>query len=148
MDYIFISLGRFQNAEVSQTYRITHGRYSVWNHHPSTCAGWRQRKYKRSTFTVMGIYWWPVHKGPVLPLQWRHNRRDGVSNHQPHDYLLSCLFRSRSKKTSKLRITDLCAGISPVTGEFQRVSTQTAIHGRLVPHWKENVVILTKYSSD
>ena len=43
-------------------------------------------------------------------LQWRHNERDGVSNHQPHDCLLNRLFRRRSKKTSKLRVTDLCAG--------------------------------------
>ena len=28
------------------------------------------------------------------------------------------LFRRRSKKTSKLRVTGLCAGNSPVTGEF------------------------------
>ena len=51
-------------------------------------------------------------------LQWRHNRRDGVSNHQPHDCLLNHSFRRRSKKTSKLRVTGLCAGNSPVTGEF------------------------------
>ena len=45
-------------------------------------------------------------------LQWRHNeRRHGVSNHQPHDCLLNRLFRRRSKKTSKLRVTGLCAGI-------------------------------------
>ena len=58
------------------------------------------------------------------PSQWRHNERDGVSNHQPHDCLLNCLFRRRSKKTSKLRVTGLCAGNSPVTGEFpaQRAS--------------------------
>ena len=29
-------------------------------------------------------------------LQWRHNGRDSVSNHQPHDCLLKCLFRRRS----------------------------------------------------
>ena len=51
-------------------------------------------------------------------LQWRHNGRDSVSNHQPHDCLLNGLFRRISKKTSKLRVTDLCAGNSPVTGEF------------------------------
>ena len=51
-------------------------------------------------------------------LQWRHNGRDGVSNHQLRDCLLNRLFRRRSKKTSKLRITGLCAGNSPVTGEF------------------------------
>ena len=57
-------------------------------------------------------------------LQWRHNERDGVSNHQPHDCLLNLLFRRRSNKTSKLRITGLWAGKSPVTGEFpaQRAS--------------------------
>ena len=51
-------------------------------------------------------------------LQWHHNGRYGVLNHQPHDCLLYCLFRRRSKKTSKLRATGLCAGNSPVTGEF------------------------------
>ena len=50
------------------------------------------------------------------PLQWR----DGVSNYQPHDCLLDRLFRRRSKKTSKLRVTGLCAGNSPVIGEFPR----------------------------
>ena len=43
-------------------------------------------------------------------LQWRHNDRDSVSNHQPHDCLLNRLFSRRSMKTSKLRVTDLCAG--------------------------------------
>ena len=41
-----------------------------------------------------------------------------MASHQPHDCLLNCLFRRRSKKTSKLRFTSLCAGNSPVTGEF------------------------------
>ena len=52
------------------------------------------------------------------PLQWRNDERDGVLNHQSHDYLLSRLFGRRSKKASKLRVTGLCAGNSPVTGEF------------------------------
>ena len=52
------------------------------------------------------------------PLQWRHNEHSGVSNHQPHDCLLNRLFRRRSKNTSKLRVTGLCAGNSPVTREF------------------------------
>ena len=51
-------------------------------------------------------------------LRWRHNGRDGVSNHQPHDCLLNRLFGHRSKKTSKLRVTGLCAGNSPGPGEF------------------------------
>ena len=52
------------------------------------------------------------------PLQLRHNRCDGVSSHQHRDCLLNRLFRRRSKKTSKLRVAGLCAGNSPVTGEF------------------------------
>ena len=45
--------------------------------------------------------------------RWRHNGHDSVSNHQPHDCLLNRLFRRRSKKTSKLRVTGLCVGNSP-----------------------------------
>ena len=46
-----------------------------------------------------------------------------ISNHQAHDCLLN-RFRRRRKKTSKLRVTGLCAGNSPVTFEFsaQRAS--------------------------
>ena len=51
-------------------------------------------------------------------LQWRHNGRDSVANHQPHGCLLNRSFRRRSKKTSKLRVTGLCAGNSQGTGEF------------------------------
>ena len=54
----------------------------------------------------------------VASLQWRHNGCDCVSNHQPHDCLLNRLFRRRSKKTPKLRVTGLFAGNSPETGEF------------------------------
>ena len=54
----------------------------------------------------------------VTTIQWRHNGRDVFSNHQPGDCLLNRLFRRRSKKTSKLRGTDLWAGNSPVPGEF------------------------------
>ena len=51
-------------------------------------------------------------------IQWRLNGRGGVSNHQPHDSLLNHLFGLRSNETPKLRVTGLCAGNSPVTGEF------------------------------
>ena len=58
-------------------------------------------------------------QGPwTKALLWRHNGRDGVSNFLPHDCLLNRSFRRRSKKTSKLRVTGLCAGNSLVTGEF------------------------------
>ena len=58
----------------------------------------------------------PVGLWTGIPLHWRHNGCDRVSNHQPHDCLLNRLFRHRSKKTLKLRATGLCAGNSPVPG--------------------------------
>ena len=63
-----------------------------------------------------------------VPLQWRHNGRNGVSKHQPHGCLLNRLFRfiQVSKKTSKFRVTGLCVGNSPVTGEFPAQRTNNA----------------------
>ena len=55
---------------------------------------------------------WPIHYADVIMAQ------DCVSNHQRLDCLFSRLFRHRSKKTAKLRVTGLCAENSPVTGEF------------------------------
>ena len=56
------------------------------------------------------------HQGETL--QWRHNECDGLSNHQLHDCLLNRLFRRRSKKTSKLRVTGVCEGNSSVNGKI------------------------------
>ena len=68
----------------------------------------------------------------TTPLRWRHNELDGVSDHQPHDCLLNRLFGCRSKKTSKLRVTGLCVGNSPGTGEF---SAQMASNAENVSIW-------------
>ena len=71
-------------------------------------------KTKATTILMLGMLrWWPS-----VSLQWCHNGRDGVSNLQPHDCLLNRLFGRSSKKTSKLCVTGLCEGNSPVTGEF------------------------------
>ena len=72
--------------------------------------GWCNRSW-------MCLRWGHADEIPVS-LRWRHNRHDSVSNHQPHHCLLNRLFRRRSKKTSKLRVTGLCVGNSPGTGEF------------------------------
>ena len=50
--------------------------------------------------------------------RWRHNEHDSVSNHQPQYCLFNRIFRRRSKKTSKLRVTGICAGNSARTGGF------------------------------
>ena len=71
------------------------------------------------------------------PLQWRHNGRNGVSDQQPYDCLLNRLFRRRSNKTSKLRVTGLCEGNSPVTGEFP---AQRASYSEYVSIWRRHHV--------
>ena len=60
----------------------------------------------------------------LISLLWHHNDHDGVSNPRRLDGLSKRLSRHRSKKTSKLRVTGLCEGNSPATGEFlaQRAS--------------------------
>ena len=68
----------------------------------------------------------------VHSLWWRHNDHTGVSNHQPPGCLLNRLFRRKSKKTSKLRVTGLCAENSPGTGEF---SAQMASYAENVSIW-------------
>ena len=73
-----------------------------------------------------------IHRLSCVILQWRHNGGDGISNHQPRDCLLNRLLRRRSKKTSKLRVTGLCAVNSPVTGEFP---AQVASNAENVSIW-------------
>ena len=73
----------------------------------------------------------------INALHWRHNDHDGVSNHQPHGYILSRLFRHRSKKTSKLRVTGLRAGNSPGTGEFPAQMASNAVNVSI--WWRHHV---------
>ena len=49
---------------------------------------------------LMGLHNSLLSSMIMFSLQWRHNGRDGVSNHQPHHCLLNRLYRRRSKKTS------------------------------------------------
>ena len=83
------------------------------------------------------IHWFNMSQHRMLAnwassLRWRRNGHGGVSNHQPHHYLLNRLFVCRSKKTSKLRVTGLCAGNSPETGEFP---AQMAIYAENISIW-------------
>ena len=82
------------------------------------------------SWNVITVHRWEVLLQVPAPiytltsLQWRHDDHDSVSNHQPYGCLLNRLFRRRSKKTSKLRVTGFCVWNSPETGEFpaQRAS--------------------------
>ena len=77
-------------------------------------------KKLRMTYYQLRRVWYLLHSNYSLAtsLQWRHNGREGVSNHQRLDCLLNRLFRRRSKKTSKLHVTGLSEGNPPVTGGF------------------------------
>ena len=88
----------------------------------------RRLLHREPFFEIMRL----LSIGARIILQWRHNGRDCVSNHQSHHYLLNRLFRSRSNKTSKLRVTGLSEGNSSVTGEF---SAQMASDPENVSIW-------------
>ena len=73
----------------------------------------------------------------------RHNEGIGVSNHRRLDCLLKRLFRRRLKKTSKLCVTGICAGNSPVTGEFPTQRASNA--GDVSIWWRHHESKLVKY---
>ena len=70
-------------------------------------------------------------------LWWRHNGRDSVSNHQPHDCLLNCIFRRKLKKTSKLRATGLCRG--EFTGDRWIPAQMASNAGNVSIWWRHRV---------
>ena len=74
----------------------------------------------------------PNKRQAITPSRWRHYGCDTVSNHQPHDCLLNRIFRRRSKKTPMLRVTGLCVGNSPGTGEYP---TQMVRNVKYVSIW-------------
>ena len=97
-------------------------RYNNDNGTPIPCICVRNRRFdqKYNNVALFFVHWLKSEKlgkygvDNTNTLRWR----DSVSNHQPHDCLPSRLFRRRSKKTSKLRVTDLFVGNSLGTGEF------------------------------
>ena len=110
---------------------------------------WILRKYDDISVSVKKTSQMDAIKHPIsylsynkcIALLWRHNGRNGVSNHQPHDCLLKrsfSMFRCRSKKTSKLRVAGLCATNSPMTGEFP---AQMASNAENVSIWWRHRVV-------
>ena len=91
----------------------------------------RPSRFPRTTRRPWGLlHGWYGWDGKLSSaLKWRHNEHDDVSKHQHHDCSHNRLFRRRSKKTSKFRVTGLCARISPMTGEFpaQRASNAESV---------------------
>ena len=99
---------------------------------------------KNKTWIILySMYGSPCKPLVFLSLRWRHNDHAGVSNHQPHGCLLNRLFMRKSKKTSKLRVTGLCVGNSPGTGEFP---AQMASYAENVSiWWRHHVIALSHY---
>ena len=79
----------------------------------------------------------PIHD---TSLQWRHNWRDSVSNHQPHDCLLNRLFRRRSKKHQSSASLAFVRGIhrGPVNSPHKWPVTR-----KMFPY--DDVIIYTVY---
>ena len=55
----------------------------------------------------------------LIALQWHHNGRNSVWNHQTHACLLNRLFGCRSKKTSQLRVIVRRAGLLLSQQDFE-----------------------------
>ena len=90
---VFFDLNRNKRLNKPSTRRwFATQSHSLWRH-CNVYVNIYQELFKTSQFL-------PSSK---IPLQWRHNERDGVSNHRRLDCLLNRLFRRWSKKTSKLR---------------------------------------------
>ena len=85
--------------------------------------------------SIGSLFNWGQTASANNSLQWRHNERDGVSNNESHDCLLNRLFGRRSKETSEIRVTGLCEGNSPVTGEFPALR---ACNAENVSSWWNN----------
>ena len=106
---------------------------------------WSSKKYP---------WWYPHHS-----LQWHHNERNCVSNHQPHECLINRLLRHRWKRILKFRVSGLCEGNSPATSEFpaQRASNaenvfiwwrhhvNTNVHTWLLIGWQSIMATLEKF---
>ena len=88
---------------------------------------------------------WSLGLCHISSLQWRHKGRDGISNCQPPHCLLNRLFRHRSKKASKLRVTGLCVWNSPVTGEFPAQMASNA--GIVSIRWRHHAWRIANESS-
>ena len=69
---------------------------------------------------------------------------DGVTNHRRLNCLLNRLFRRKLKKTSKPRVTSLCEGNSPVTGEFPAQNDNNA---KNVSIWWRHHVAARRYQA-
>ena len=72
---------------------------------------WTHRNGRFFRMTALGRHW-RLWRQAATSLQWRHNERYGVSNHQHHDCLLNRLFKAQIKENMK------ASRHWPLCGEF------------------------------
>ena len=70
----------------------------------------------------------------------RHNERDGDSNHRRLDWFVNRLFRRRSKRASKLRVTGICEGNPLFAGG---IPSERARNAENVSNWLRRHVSLS-----
>ena len=110
-------IGTYTDNHVISVYSILFMLYVWWINEMSTINGISTRVLKWHNDLPCFLYFpwltimYRVHRRhdliralcyfcpSTLTLQWHHNGRDGVSNHQPHHCLLNHLFWCRSKIT-------------------------------------------------
>ena len=82
---IYVGLGRFIIG-------------SPFRYSSMICCKYQNNIYAflKTTLKVLPVQW------QSFVLHWRHNERDGVSNHQPHYCLLECLFNVEIKENIKV----------------------------------------------
>ena len=105
---------------------------------------WFTSCYRNAVSRSDHLIVWDIY---YTTLQWCNSERDGVPNHRHRKCLLKRLFRRRSKKTSKLRVTGLCDGNPPATSGFpsQRASYAENVSNRWRHHDERIVVQIANY---
>ena len=67
----------------------------IWDAHVTSLSGcWRKFEHNRHRKRIAVS----IHHFLQCSLQWRHNERGGVSNHQPHDCLLNIYWGADQRK--------------------------------------------------
>ena len=134
-DFMYIVVARKQRCEPSFVVALMHTLcvYMGVNWHCRSILGGNQGRHHPQKD--------PTPDPHPITLQWRHNERNGVSNHQRLECLLNRLFERISKKTLKLRVTGLCEGNPPVTGGFpsQRASNADASYRNATREWLKTI---------
>ena len=119
---IAVAISREYHVDVDFQFRMLPGSH-IWGYchgilSPNQVSFATHLKIGKRRLCLRAPDYWKHSDFTWYALHWRHNECDGVSNHQPHDCLLNRSFMRRSKETSKLRVTSICEGNSPGTGEF------------------------------